>query len=186
VSETWRCFIGVWIGDSLRRELAESVERWRPRGDLEGLRWSAPETWHVTLAFLGDTDAEAVRALEARLHRVAARHEPMRVPTGGLGAFPTPSRARVAWYGVGDPAGRLAALSGDVARAAGIEPDPFTGHVTLGRAGRQRLDLRGWVGEEAPARSLAVSSFELVRSRPGGRAPRYEPIATFTLGSRTD
>ncbi len=181
MSETWRCFVGAWIGPTLRRDLTASVERWRERPDLAGLRWAAPDSWHVTLAFLGDTDPDDIRVLQARLARVAARHGPMRLPTGGLGAFPSPARARVAWYGVGDPGGRLSALAADVTRGSGLEPDTFTGHVTLGRSGRQRLDLRSWTAEEAPAGSLAVSSIELVRSRPGGRA-RYEPIATFALG----
>ena len=135
----------------------------------------------MTLAFLGDTDPEGIPVLEARLAQVAERHGPMRLPTGGLGAFPSAARARVAWYGIGDPGGRLSALAADVTRASGLEPDIFTGHVTLGRAGRQRLDLRAWTAEEAPAGSLAVGSIALVRSAPGGRA-RYEPIATFELG----
>ena len=181
MSETWRCFVGAWIGQTLRRELSTSIARWRERPDLAGMRWTAPDTWHVTLAFLGDTDPEAIPVLEARLAEVVSNHAPMRLPTGGLGAFPSPARARVAWYGVGDPGGRLAALAGDVARASGLEPDTFTGHVTLGRAGRQRLDVRSWTDERAPAGVLAVSSIQLVRSQPGGLA-RYEPIATFALG----
>lgn len=184
MTDAWRCFVGVWIGPALRQELAALMEDWLDRPDLAGLRWSAPDTWHVTLAFLGETDPSSLPILEARLARVAAGHAPMRVPTGGLGAFPSAARARVAWYGVGDPGGRLASLAGDIARASGVEADPFTGHVTLGRAGRQRLDLQGWISEETPARSLAIGSFELVRSHPGGQA-RYEPIATFTLGTPT-
>jgi 2'-5' RNA ligase len=184
VTDAWRCFVGVWIGKPLRDELAALREGWLDRPDLAGLRWSAPESWHVTLAFLGDTDPASLPTLEARLARVAGDHAPMRVPTGGLGAFPSAARARVAWYGVGDPSGRLGALAGDVARAAGVEADPFTGHVTLGRAGRQRLDLQGWVGERTPDRTLSIGSFELVRSLPGGRA-RYESIATFALGAST-
>jgi RNA 2',3'-cyclic 3'-phosphodiesterase len=181
VSETWRCFVGLWIGPTLRGELSASIARWRERPELAGMRWTAPETWHVTLAFLGDTEPEAIPVLEGRLAEVVSGHAPMRLPTGGLGAFPTPARARVAWYGVGDPAGRLSALASDVAHASGLEPDTFTGHVTLGRAGRQRLDLRSWAAGESPAGILAVGSIELVRSRPGGQA-RYESIATFSLG----
>lgn len=184
MTDAWRCFVGVWIGPALRRELVALATGWQERPDLAGLRWSAPETWHVTLAFLGHTDPASLPTLEARLARVAADHAPMRVPAGGLGGFPSAARARVAWYGIGDPSGRLAALAGDVARASGVEADPFTGHVTLGRAGRQRLDLQEWVREETPARTLAIGSFELVRSHPGGQA-RYESISTFTLGTPT-
>jgi 2'-5' RNA ligase len=184
VTDAWRCFVGVWIGPTLRDELATLREGWLDRPDLAGLRWSAPETWHVTLAFIGETDPASLPILESRLARVAADHAPLRVPTGGLGAFPSPARARVAWYGIGDPSGRLAALAGDVARAAGVEADPFNGHVTLAHAGRQRLDLQAWVLEKAPARSLAIDSFELVRSHPGGQA-RYESVATFALGAPT-
>ena len=63
--ERWRCFVAVPIGEALRRDLAAAVEGWRIRPDLAGLRWTEPQSWHVTLAFLGPIEASSVTGLTA-------------------------------------------------------------------------------------------------------------------------
>lgn len=179
----WRCFVAVPIGDRLRRDLAASLEAWKARDDLAGLRWSAPEAWHVTLAFLGATDPAVVERLAERLRRVAARHEPFRLATGGLGGFGSAGRARVAWYGVDDPEGHLARLAADVGRAVDLVPDrPLAPHVTLGRARDEPLDLRRWIAEATPPTgTLDVERVELIRSHLGRGPAHYETLATASL-----
>jgi 2'-5' RNA ligase len=180
----WRCFVAVPLPDDLRAGLAATVTGWRSRFDLEGLRWVEPAGWHVTLAFLGQTDPARVPAIAAAVAAIAAGHTPWVATTGGVGAFPSPSRARVAWYGVSDRDGRLSTLAGDLRAALAIDDaGPFRPHVTLGRTGRQRVDLRAWVaGASAPAGRLAVERIELMRSHVGGGPARYETLATSTLG----
>ena len=120
------------------RSCASPYERWSPAGttsrDLDGLRWTDPDAWHLTLAFLGSVEADRIDGIVATLCEVAAAHRPMRLATGGLGAFPSVGRARVAWYGVADPDGRLAAFARAIRRATGVEGSEFRGHVTLARA----------------------------------------------------
>jgi 2'-5' RNA ligase len=181
--ERWRCFVAVPIGERLRAELAAAADHWRPRPDLEGLRWTDPAGWHVTLAFLGSVDASAVPELAARLEPIRD-HAPMRLATGGLGAFPSRRRARVAWYGIADPDRRLAQLGEDVARALGLDTGaPFRGHVTLARARKDPIDLRPWLASaSAPDGELAVERVELMRSHTGRGPARYETLATMRLG----
>lgn len=141
------------------------------------MRWQPPERWHVTLAFLGEADLDAVAQV---LATVAIPDQPVRVRLVGAGTF----RSRgggVLWVGVhGD---HLAALAATI-RAA-VLPDvdePFRGHVTLAR----------WRGAPAPAlagrealREYAgpcwiAPSYLLVRAHLG-RTPRYETVAEFGL-----
>ena len=184
MTERWRCFIAAPIPPSLRASLAEAVEPWRTDA---ALRWSAPGSWHVTLAFLGAVDPATVGDVRAQVSQVAGRHEPMRLEASGIGAFPSASRARVVWYGVEDPDGRLAALAGDLAHALGLDArSPFRAHVTLARVRRGSADLRGWLSEASASAltgTLEVRQLELMRSHLGQGAPRYETLATMELGA---
>jgi 2'-5' RNA ligase len=181
MTESWRCFVGVPLDDRLRAQLADAVAGWQTRLDLAGLRWTAPEAWHLTLAFLGATDPAAVPSLGARLRAVGNAHRVLHLRTGGLGAFPSPVRARVAWYGI-ESSIALTALAADVALAAGLEPFAvFAAHVTLGRARRRPIDLRAWLEEPAPVGELVVERMELIRSRLGSGPAHYETLVSVPL-----
>ncbi|MEO6059031.1 MAG: RNA 2',3'-cyclic phosphodiesterase, partial [Candidatus Limnocylindria bacterium] len=62
---SWRCFVGVPIGDELRHELRTTVEALRATLPIahDALRWTEPEGWHVSLAFLGPTHVDAIPRL---------------------------------------------------------------------------------------------------------------------------
>ena len=182
--ERWRCFVAIPIGEALREDLRTAVDGWRGREDLAGLRWTDAESWHVTLAFLGSTDPASVAEVVERLATVAEAHPATRSTTGGLGGFPSPGRARVAWYGIEDADGRLARLAADVADALGLDAvRPLRPHLTLARARREPVDLRSWLASaSAPTGVIAADRIELVRSHLGGGPARYETLAAFTLG----
>lgn len=104
-----------------------------PHGD-PALRWCRPETWHVTLAFLGDVPEDALDDLKERLGRAAARNTPMELALAGGGHF----GGRTLWTGVQgdrDRLGRLAESVNSVARRCHIKVDerPFRPHLTLAR-----------------------------------------------------
>lgn len=185
MGDRWRLFVAVPIGARLRASLVAAVAGWRPRADLEGLRWSEPDAWHLTLHFLGGADPADVQRITASVADVAASHAPMRLSTGGLGAFPSAGRARVAWYRVADPERRLRRLADDVRSAlAPDEPGRFRAHVTLARARSEPVDLRPWIGEAvAPVGRLDVDEVRLMRSHLGRGPARYEILATARLGA---
>ena len=180
MSERWRCFVAVLIGESLRSALAEAVEGWK--GD-EGLRWADLANWHLTLAFLGPTNPARVASIEAVMATVAGSHGPMHLRTGGLGAFPSPGRARVLWYGVEDPAGELGTLARDIHVELGVEvAAPFRPHLTLARARRQPVNLASWLADaSAPEGELVVDRLNLMRSHLGGGPARYEVVGSASL-----
>lgn len=185
--ERWRCFVAVPLGDQLRRELAASVDSWRSRADLEGLRWTDPDGWHVTLAFLGSVDPAETNSIAAAVGEVAATHDGIRLRTGGVGAFPSAGHARVAWYGVHDVDRTLRGVANDLRGRLAIEAGgPFRAHVTLARARGQPVDLRGWIGEaSAPEGELHVDHLDLMRSHLGRGPARYEVLASAPMRVRT-
>jgi 2'-5' RNA ligase len=184
-AERWRCFVAAPIDDDLRAALWRSIGSWRPRPDLASLRWTDPATWHVTLAFLGAVEPDDVPGLEAMLAAVAERHPAAAVfETGGVGAFPQPEAARVAWYGVHDPAGMMERLATDVGKTLGVDEErAFHPHLTLARAAGRPVDLRAWMAEaEVPSAALLLERMLLVRSHLERDAARHETLASFTLG----
>ena len=185
MTERWRLFVAVPIGSELRDSLAASVRDWSAREDLAGLRWSDPASWHLTVHFLGATPPTAVASIVRSLEHLASGHSPMRLATGGLGGFPSPARARVAWYGVDDGDGSLGRLAGVVrqAFASTDEAIAFRPHVTLARARRGPVDLRRWLREaDAPIGELDIAGLSLMRSHLGAGPARYEALATVPLG----
>jgi len=184
--ETWRCFVAVPLDDPLCAALSASVTAWRREPPADELRWADPEGWHLTLAFLGGTSPEAVPAVSRAIGDVVAAHQPFGVETGRLGAFHRPGSVRTLWYGVDDRSGALSSLAGELAVALGVAPEePYRPHVTLARARRRPLDLRGWIEPaslQAPSGHLDVGGIQLVRSHLGRGPAWYETLASFVLG----
>jgi len=162
------------------------------RADHPDLRWSGPEDWHVTLAFLGQVPAPVTARLAPRLERAAARHRPFPLALAGAGAFPATGNARVLWCGLDGDRRALAALAASVAAAAteaGAPPPdagrPFRPHLTLART-RTPADVRDLVttlGAYAGPRWRA-DRVELIESRPNG-PPRYRLAGHWPLNGDT-
>ena len=183
MSESWRCFVSVPIGEELRATLGPAVDAWRERPDLAGLRWSEPERWHVTLAFLGAVAVEDVARAAEAIDSASRQYGALELRTGGVGGFPSAARARVAWYGVSDPDGRLRALAEAVRLALALPgTTPVRGHITLARARSGPVDLRKWLQSARPPEGrLRVDRVELTRSHLGRGPARYEVLATTPL-----
>lgn len=184
----WRCFVAAPMPDDLRQALADARRSWMTRPDLAPMRWTEPAGWHLTLGFIGSVEAERIGSLRGLVRALARRHATMRLATGGLGAFPSPARARVAWYGVADePA--LVALADDLAASLDLErAGPFRAHVTLGRPRSGPLDLRQWLADDGPAAphgTWAVERIALMRSHLGRGPARYETLEEMDLGGKS-
>jgi RNA 2',3'-cyclic 3'-phosphodiesterase len=182
--QAWRCFVAVPIGERLRRELAAAVAGWRTAVLPDRLRWTEPDAWHLTLAFLGATEPERVPQIAAQLEHVLTEHAAFEVATGGLGAFPSSRAARVVWYGIDDRERRLARLANHVRRAVGVAGDSrFRAHLTLARA-REPLAIGSrLVSMSVPDGLISVDRAVLYRSHLGRGPARYEALASLPLGA---
>jgi RNA 2',3'-cyclic 3'-phosphodiesterase len=183
MSERWRCFVALPIADEARRALAAAVASWRERPELEGARWTEPVGWHVTLVFLGSVPSDGVGDVVGKVRRIAAGHQAMALAGDGIGAFPSPRRASVLWYGILDPDGRVQRLAHDLRAGLGTDTDQhFRAHLTLARARRQPIDLAGFVASApVPPTAFRVDRVELMRSHLG-RSARYEVVESAPLG----
>lgn len=150
------------------------------------LRWTRPEQWHLTLAFLGEVDDDVVGELTRRLGRAAARHPPLSLSLGGGGRF----GQRVLWTRVqGDRRGlrRLVDSVRAAARRSGllVEQRPYRPHLTLARADGA-VDLQPLVERLASGagRPWVATRLYLVASLLGAGpegSSRYESTADWPL-----
>ena len=179
---TFRLFVAVPVPPGLAASIEAAVDPWKAA--VPRARWTPPERRHLTLRFLGATDRARVPWIEDRLAEAAARCRPFEVVVRGLGAFPSPRRARVLWVGLDDAEGSVAGLAEAVQEALAPEfpPDrrPFSPHVTVARCDPPTALPMREVAASLAIGSLAVGEVALVRSHLGA-SPRYETLARFPL-----
>lgn len=181
-----RLFVALTPPSEVVEELRARISALRVSGS--DLRWSRPEQWHLTLAFLGEVGEDVRAELARRLQRAARKHPPLTLSFGGGGRF----GQRVLWTRVqGDRDGlrRLADTVRAAARRSGLpsEQRPYRPHLTLARATSATTDLRPLVDQLADydGPSWTATELHLVRSHLGagpGRSARHEPIGSWPLG----
>jgi RNA 2',3'-cyclic 3'-phosphodiesterase len=131
-----RLFIALDIDSEIRERISEFREQMQAYAP--DVRWVGPETLHVTLQFLGETDK--LEPIKQALQQI--RGNEINLMFRNTGFFPTPKAPRVFWVGI-DSDERLQQLANSVAASLlplGFKRDagPFRPHLTLARAGSGR------------------------------------------------
>jgi 2'-5' RNA ligase len=184
-----RMFVALAPSPEALQDLTEFVA---PRRDADpNLRWSSPEQWHLTLAFLADVPERKLDDLQERLGRAASRRTVFGLSIAGGGAFPDVARARVLYAGLDvDDAVELDRLATGVraaANRAGAAADGgrFRPHLTLARS-RFPHDVTRWLRVLEAYRGPLwwADQIQLVSSQlgqgPHGR-PLHQVVETFPL-----
>ena len=126
-----RLFVGLAVSDGVREALERLTLRLRTKDD--GLRWSTPDQWHVTLVFLGEVDDDGRARLVEELARV--RQPSVTLEMGRIGVF---ERAGILYAEVEVTPELLRlheAVAGAVRRVGlEVEDRPYRAHITLARS----------------------------------------------------
>lgn len=183
-----RLFTAVLPPEEVVADLMRHVEPRREAG-VEHWRWTRPEGWHLTTAFMASVSDSAQDLLVENLSAATARAHPFDVELAGALCFPNPARARVLAMSVGEGHEELAALSTScrgAATRAGAAPDGsrFRGHLTLARA-RRPFEATKWfhVVDSFPGWTWNVTELALVESHMADPGNRYEVLERFPLGT---
>lgn len=181
---TSRTFIAIPL-DSGLQEAIGALQR-ELSGALPEIRWSAPETVHLTLRFLGETSVDLLEKISASMLSVKLGNRPFEVAIRGVGTFSDARHSRVLWLGLA-PSKPLLALyrcceSSLVAAGVPRETRRFAPHLTIGRwrepfAGR----LPERLADERNLGRLSVDRVVLYRSRLLAGGARHTPIFTVPL-----
>jgi len=167
---TIRTFIAVELPAPVRDTLGALVEELAGSWEERAVRWVKPESMHLSLRFLGDTDTEKVRELSAGLDEAVDGVAPFALRVQGMGCFPNPRRPRVIWVGREDPEARLLPLQKAVerrVRSLGWEREKrvFRPHLTLGRVRDRARPPEGEWMREPQAMTFQVDSVDLIESQ---------------------
>lgn len=152
------------------------------------LRWASAQSWHVTLAFLGEVNEKATPRLVVKLGNAAARHRALGLQTASGGAFPKASRARVLWTGLQGDMDALDAIAESVAAAARHAKIPlpdagriFRPHITLARC-KEPVNVSDLVDslKSHTGSPWTADRIHLIRSYLGPQ-PHYEVLGSWPL-----
>lgn len=161
----------------------------RLQGSLPEASWTRPESWHLTLRFLGEVPRDALERFATALEPLATETVPGEIRSQGAVVFPPHGPARVLGIGFApseilEGISRLANEVEREAREIGAEDTrrPFHPHVTLGRIRRPwpppaiasyRSEVEAWSFPLWHPRSCVV--FESVLSPEGAvHRPLFE------------
>jgi 2'-5' RNA ligase len=177
-----RLFIGIPLSAAVIDELKAATARLH--SGANGLRWTAPESWHITLQFLGNTSQEQYACVVAQLR--ALHSPPVPICLEALGCF---DRAGILLARV-RLTPELLLLQERVTAASqpcGFVPEahPYQPHITLARAKGQRRDLgelKAKIRRQPDFTPLVAREFLLYESFLSSAGAHYEVRERFPLG----
>ena len=172
-----RLFIGIALPYSIRKQLAAL-----PWG-LDGAKFTTLHNFHLTLAFIGEAEQDAIDSICKAMAQVHETRFPLALK--GLDRFDK----RILWAGVTSHP-HLHALQGKICMALDsipieFEHKPFRPHVTLARLKNSIDDavLDACIGQHSAFKTPAftVEQFHLFESVSTPEGVQYNPIAHFPL-----
>jgi RNA 2',3'-cyclic 3'-phosphodiesterase len=178
-----RLFIALPLGFRVREKVQALIAPFRSR--TEEARWTQPQSWHITLQFLGKSTTEQLACLRNALKGVGSPAFPFAL--GEMGTF---GAAGVLFLEV-RMSRDLAMLQQRIVEATsscGFVQDsrPYHPHITLAR-GKKNAPLRhvnaleGCRGIRPGQLSGVAQEFCLYESLAGPEGSRYEVVASFPL-----
>ncbi len=169
----------------LPQALKDDLKRFQTRSQALGVAasWPDPVGLHLTLAFLGETDASGLPQLSAIAQAVGSRQTPFPLATAILGGFPRNPTARVLWVGLDDQP-KLADLAAKLRQglksaSMAFDEKPFKPHLTLARF-RTPTDISRFLPPPVPV-AFKAQELVLYQSHLTPSGSRYEPILTVAL-----
>jgi len=181
-----RAFLAVPLPGALKNAL--SVLQNDLMRHARDIRWSRPESLHLTLHFFGRIPQENLEKIVVSMLSIKGCHQPFLVDVIGLGAFPSLQRPRVVWLGL-TPQDQLRQLHRDCQQslsAAGFDIDfrPYTPHLTIGRARKQTASLARLSQEigDTLIGQLPIDRLVLYESRLQAGGAQHIPLFTAGLG----
>lgn len=135
---TYRSFFALELPAALRDSL---LERQKTFFGISGVKWTAPENLHLTLAFLGDVGVVLLPALRYFLWELAWEWNAFPLKAKGIELFPA-RQPRMVWVSLDAENDSIYTLHKRILRAAhdleiNVDTKALKLHITLGRIKNQ-------------------------------------------------
>ena len=177
-----RLFFAIALSSIARHSLSEYTPKVKDRLDRQGLRWTSPEKWHVTVLFVGDEDAESVKTLAKE---ALAGQKEVRLQIGKINGLPDTKRPGVLYLGVETLKGDLDAIHKALAAVFPLDDEEYLPHITLARmkpaSTKLGHKLRDFMHSGAVPEDIewTAETVTLFNTKVDGS---YEVIAEYPLG----
>jgi 2'-5' RNA ligase len=187
--DTLRAFLA--LEPSAEARAAAARAQGRLRAELAGreLRWTAPESFHATLRFLGAISRPQAAEIASAVERAIAPLPEFDLALGELSAFPDLRRPRVWVIGLlpTAPAQQLERMISSVLEPLGFELESraFTPHLTLARTRPGSRPRAAAVLPPVEPVAFRVRDVVLFESRLSHDRARYTPVARMALAAST-
>ena len=179
-----RLFVAIEIPEDTRAAIVSLLKEFRAVSPQT--RWVRPESMHLTLKFLGETDLTRLGQVQSALLAIHSA-QPVSIEFRGLGFFPNAKRPRVFWVGI-HSSEALAGIVGEIDQALHklgfpLEDRPFTPHLTLARFNDSFLSaaLQTAVKQKATATfgTFTAKELHLIESQLKSSGAEYTTLQSF-------
>jgi RNA 2',3'-cyclic 3'-phosphodiesterase len=190
-SRLWRIFFAIHLPTRIRSRAAAQSERLRNLVPDASASWTREDNMHLTIKFIGEVSADAVKKLSSAAARAVNRISPFDIVVGGAGAFPKKGPPRIIWIGIDDPSGELHELHKRLDEECSVrgfqkERRAFQPHLTIARLrkphqARTLASAHEELGFE-PA-DVNVSELLMMRSELSSKGSKYTIVSSHFLKS---
>lgn len=185
--ERIRTFVALPIDASIRAQIKRWTRTLEP--DLPTVRWPDADTYHLTLAFLGDVETVDLAPICASLRECASPFSPFALDLEGIGGFPNLASPHVLWVGCGQGVETVRALRAEVVKALypfgyRDEQRPFAPHLTIGRVKGTLFQSEIEVLQAHPSPHFGTTDIDEIHvmgSAMSSEGPRYSILGRAPL-----
>ncbi len=161
-----RTFIAIEL-DKEAKDLVYRAQQ-KIKEKVRGIKWVEYENFHITLKFLGEVGENKLEEVKTAIEKVSAKTEKFVVTGDGLGAFPSPHRARILFFGIKEGKEHIFTLFEKLEQELAKlgfqrETRPYHPHITIGRGKRRFFDVSEFLSLEAPFKQ-SVKNITLLKS----------------------
>lgn len=180
-----RLFIALHIQQSIREYFAEIIKDFRTKGGK--IKWVEPENMHLTLKFLGNTEASLVDNIKTQLNKVSTNFTQLNSNLSNLGGFPSLKKPKVIWVDLERNRDQIIEMAKSIDTSLseiGFTSDskPFKPHLTLGRI-KKEVELEQLTdylsGYRLEKKDIIFDSLSLTKSTLTNDGPIYKSLHTI-------
>lgn len=183
-----RVFVAIEIPREIRTALVAFVNELR--GVAPQAKWVRADNLHITLKFLGETEAGRLNQVQTTLAAIRSP-QPVALHFRALGFFPNEKRPRVFWAGT-ETSPNLAPLAAEIDHALQklgfpLEERPFRPHLTLARFNPPgmppKLLAAAQHNQSHSFGSFSTPEFHLIESKLKPTGAEYTTLQSFRFVS---
>ncbi len=184
-----RLFIGVPLPSETKTRISDFLKQLHEFKDMK-VKWVRPESLHITLKFLGETDENIIPKLNDSISEIDLTPGPFSISFENIGFFPNLRKPRIMWIGITDKNSALSMMAekiDETTATAGFEREnrKFKPHLTIGRfkSGYCSEEFNRFIMNEKSRNfgEIHVDHFNLYKSilKPSGA--EYKILKSFNL-----